>query len=326
MPDESGPKKIAPLVGIMGSGRSGSTLLEYLLAGQVAGARALGELESLVVRGPRDNEPCSCGRPAARCPRWAPVTGWLTVHPLRPCWEDAIENRAYRRRWGVALYARAFARRVARRPECPGSGTAGYSLVIDALAHVSGDAKVLIDNSKTPLHFFALTAAGCRDLRIIHIVRRPQAVAWSWRRRKHLPESGSKNWFMEPKPVPLSTLGWLFDAFLAVSFQISHPAVRYARVFYDDLCRDTETTLARCIAALELGRAPVPGPPADYHVLGGNPARFDGFDRIELDDEWRARLGRPARILLALTAAPVYWLLLRASDGLPQGTRNAIIR
>lgn len=305
--------KIAPLVGIMGSGRSGSTLLEYLLAGYIRDARPLGEVESLVVRSARDNEPCSCGLPATRCPRWATVTDQLAVHPLRTRWECAIENRHYRLRWGLALCAVALSRRLTSRPTAPRAAADCYVPLFDALAEISTGATILIDNSKTPLHFFALAAAGCQDLRIVHILRRPQAVAWSWRRRKHLPESGDKNWYMEPKPVRSTAMAWLFDTLLAVLFHTLYPTVHYIQISYDELCSDPAATVTRCVRGLELTPAPTPGRPTDYHVLGGNPARFGGFDRIELDDEWRANLSLTARVLLALTAAPVYRLLLRTA-------------
>lgn len=311
-----------PVVGIIGSGRSGSTLLEYLLAAAIPDARALGELHSIVARTQR-NELCSCGRQASDCPRWAGVISLLAVHSSRECWRLAVEDRRHHVRWAAAAYAGAVGHRLAgQRPTglrrriggrltrlADGGGC--YLPVLDVLSEVSRGHGAVIDNSKTPSHFFALAAAGHPDLRMVHIVRTPQAVAWSWKRRKHLPESGSLNWFMEPRPAVWSGAVWLYETMLAASFQWLYPAVPYVRVSYEELCAHPEPTLARCAAALGLRAAAVTGPPADYHVLGGNPARFDGFRHVELDDEWRACLGWPARVAFGIALSPLYRLLLR---------------
>ena len=312
-----------PLVGIIGSGRSGSTLLEFLLAAAFPGARALGELESLVVRTMRDNELCSCGRQASDCPQWAGVIRLLVAHPAQECWQLAVDDRGHRARWALAAYVGAVGHRLAghrpaglrrrvggRLARRPGAERC-YLPVLDVLAEVSRGHTAVIDNSKTPSHFFALANAGYPDLRMVHIVRQPQAVAWSWKRRKHLPESGSLNWFMEPRSAARSGAVWLFDAVLAASFRWLYPTIPYVRVSYEELCARPEKVVARCAAALGLAAAAVTGPPADYHVLGGNPARFDGFRRVELDDEWRTHLGWPVRVALGITLSPVYRLLLR---------------
>lgn len=65
----------------MGSGRGATTLLECLLAGYLADARALGEVETAVTRGIRYNELCTCREPARRCPEWADALERLRREP-----------------------------------------------------------------------------------------------------------------------------------------------------------------------------------------------------------------------------------------------------
>jgi hypothetical protein len=148
-------------------------------------------------------------------------------------------------------------------------------------------------------------------LRVVHLVRRPQGVVWSWKRRKHLPESGGLNWYMEPRSAFLSGGRWIVDQLVAASFGLLHTEHPYVRVSYDELCADPEATLGRCAAALRLSPSAVVAPPANYHVLGGNPARFTRFGRIEPDDEWRTRLPLPTKAVLTVTASPLYRFLLR---------------
>jgi Sulfotransferase family len=318
MPSDGGHGgRRAPVVGIIGSGRSGSTLLEFLLAGHLADARSLGELETLVVRGPRDDEPCTCGLPASECPQWEDVIRRLAAHPLRQHWDTGVEDHRYRLRWGTALYARAVRRRVVGRLRADerGSWPSGYAPfyvpVLDVLAELSVRPAVLIDNSKTPMHFFALAAVGVSDLCVIHLIRRPEAVVWSWRQRKPLPESGSKNWFLELKSPLRSCREWLFDNLLAASLPKIYPNIPYVRISYEDLCRKPEEALARCVGVLSLNTGHMPERRTGYHSIGGNPARFTGFQSIEVDDAWRTNLRWPVRFMLLMIAVPVYRLLLR---------------
>ena len=66
-----------------GYGRSGSTLLAYLL-GQLDGYVVAGELKFIWQKGVKDNELCGCGEPFADCPFWRDVGqaafgGWDAV-------------------------------------------------------------------------------------------------------------------------------------------------------------------------------------------------------------------------------------------------------
>jgi LPS sulfotransferase NodH len=305
----------APTVGIIGSGRSGSTLLEFLLAKNLASARPVGELETLVVRGPRDNEICSCLLPAQDCPMWTSVLRQLTDDPELASWEAVVEQRATRTRWAFAVVASALVRRVAGRPGAGGTHVACYAPVRSALATLSRGSAVVIDNSKTPLHFFALAAGADLDLRVVHLLRRPHAVVWSWKRRKHLPESGSQNWYMEPRSAVASTARWASDAIFAALFHFAHPEVGYVRVSYEALCADPDGTVAACARALDLPVATLARDDLSYHVLGGNPARFGGgLDHVILDDEWRARMSATTRVMINVLAMPLYHFLLRKSS------------
>jgi hypothetical protein len=302
----------ACVVAIMGSGRSGSTLLEFLLAGHLDGARALGELETLSIRGVRDNEMCSCTRRAADCLEWRDLLARLAKDPGRERWEASVEDRRCRLPWAIGVWFAAVGYRLTgRRAADAPRRRDHYAPVLGVLSELATVQGPLIDNSKTPLHFFALASTGRVDLRVVHLVRRPQAVVWSWKRRKHLPESGTLNWYMEPKSALVSGGRWVFDQVMAASFRLIHPEHPYVRVSYDELCADPRATLARCAAVLHLPPAAVPGRPGSYHVLGGNPARFDGFSRIEPDNEWQSSLPRRIRVGLAMTASPVYRLLLQ---------------
>ncbi|GIJ51914.1 sulfotransferase [Virgisporangium aliadipatigenens] len=302
-----------PVVGIMGTGRSGSTLLEFLLAARLRDARAVGELDTIVTRSYQDAEPCSCGKPAVDCPEWTAVLTALVADPAHEEWVSLVENRRGWRRFCLRLGAAALRRRWTGRAGRPPRGLAAYDPVLDALRALAAGHDTLLDNSKTPLHFYALASTGAVDLRVVHLLRRPQAVVWSWRRRKPLPESGDRNWHMEPRSALRTGAAWCVNAVQAALFRRLFPDVPYVRMSYDELCADPAGAVDRCVRALGLldaGEVRRDAPRA-YHVLGGNPARFGGFGQVTLDDEWRRRLSRPVRVWLGAVASPLYRILLR---------------
>jgi hypothetical protein len=236
----------------------------------------------------------------------------LGADPRRTDWENLVEGKGVRVRLALRLYLTGALRLSLRRRTGASTRVAQYEplvAVLDLLASPSDGPRVLIDNSKTPLHFFALAATGQVDLRIVHLLREPHAVVWSWKRRKHLPESGSRNWFMEPRSAVISTSAWVLDALMAASLRYLHPDVPYLRVVYERMASDSERTVSRCVHELGLAAAAQPRPPSDYHVLGGNPARFDRFPTIKPDQEWRDRMRWPTRVLVAVAASALHrWL------------------
>jgi hypothetical protein len=302
-----------PVIGILGSGRSGSTLLEYLLSCHLEGSRALGELETLVLRGLSYNELCTCRQPSTECDQWSAIFTELAAHPGRYHWEQVIRQGWRRIAWGLSLCGGELGRRLVRNGMVTHPpAVCAYRAVLAVLAAISPCCDCMIDNSKTPLHFFALASTGAVDLRVVHLVRQPQAVVWSWTRRKPLPESGQRLWFMDPKPPWRAICNWLFDVFMAALFRRLHPAVPFVRLGYDELCSDPPGTINRCCRELALQSKPLPERPASYHAIGGNPDRFDGFRRMTPDEEWRhGTLPFPTAVVVRLVAAPVYRLLLR---------------
>lgn len=93
------------LVYIGGYGRSGSTLLEYLLTANPAIA-ACGEVASVLKKRPRKKKKCTCGRLIGQCPVW----GFLDLSSSHAAWGHAkltlalVENSAHRYAAMVELF------------------------------------------------------------------------------------------------------------------------------------------------------------------------------------------------------------------------------
>lgn len=297
----------------MGAGRSGSTLFEFLLAGTLHNARALGELETLVLRGLLNDELCSCRRPALACSKWTGILAGLSVDPLRHAWQSIFRNARSRRLWGIKVFCAAIRSNIlgVRQQALPPQ-LQEYVPVLNVLARASSvGERLLIDNSKTPVHFLALAESRSVDLRVVHLLRMPHAVVWSWHRRKHLPETREASYYMEPRNPITSTGAWISDALKSASFPLLYPNVPYFRITYEELCANPQVVLRKCIRNLQLPTDASAAPSLEYHVLGGNPSRFGGFKRVELDNEWERQLPSGVRTALNIFALPIYRLLMR---------------
>ncbi|GAA0940464.1 sulfotransferase [Nonomuraea longicatena] len=277
-----------------GLGRSGTTLLERLL-GEQPGVTPLGEVVHLWERGVLGGEPCGCGEPLPSCAFWRKVGecafgGWAPDHARRVL---VLRRRVDR------------TRRIARigHPDL-GEYVDAYRRVYAAAAEVSGTATV-IDSSKHASLAWCLSAGGI-DVRVIHIVRDPRAVAHSWHRSVERPEDGRPmtRW----GPVHTS-LQWNAQN-LALDL-LATRGVPVVRVRYEDLLADPDALLAGL--AVELGldhRFPhVRDGVATLtvaHTASGNPMRFAvGAVELARDDGWRAGLPPRHRHLVAALTRPL---------------------
>lgn len=288
---------------IGGMGRSGSTLLEYLLA-QVRGYFAAGELKFIWRNGLVNNELCGCGAPFLRCPFWTRVGeaafgGWEAV--------DAQSILALGRE---VVSAPSVARLLAGVPPTPGFDEFAdrLSSVYAAIREVSG-AEVVIDASKTPVEALLLARMPRLSCRVVHLVRDSRGVAWSWAKQGiPLPQDATGEATMLSY-APLHTAPrWLY---VNLWFEVLRSIAPTARVRYEELVESPrhyiEDALRRCGAPVDgrdfsaLARGSVRL--GELHTLGGNPMRFQqGDQRVHLDEAWKAGLAlRQRRLVTALT-------------------------
>ncbi|SDJ52025.1 Sulfotransferase family protein [Nonomuraea maritima] len=271
-----------------GLGRSGTTLLERLL-GEIPGVVALGEVVHLWERGVLAAELCGCGRPFPACPFWRQVGerafgGWTRGHAERVLTLRRQIDRT---------------RRIARihHPDL-----AEYAAAYRALYAAVG-APVVVDSSKHASLACCLVAAGGVDVRVVHVVRDPRAVAHSWSKLVPRPEDGRPMTRWGPARTALHW--WAQNAALEL---LPGRGARVTRVRYEDLVARPGSTLEALARELELGepdlsfvegRSAWLGP---SHTASGNPMRFH-VGRVELrrDDAWRAEPRTARRLVDVLT-------------------------
>ncbi len=294
---------------ILGTGRSGSTLLGRLL-GQAEGCCDVGELAGLwrVRRFPGWR--CGCGRVLTDCPLWAevlaaPAPAGGRLGDLDPAAMAAGRRRQWRTRHVPGLWWAA----ARRRPAAPGYG-AVLEALYGALARAAG-ASVVVDSSKFPAEPVVAAARGL-DVRVVHLVRDPRAVAHSWSRPRPRPGGLGDGTMRRRAPLACGLEWSALHALGAGAVRDAVGPARYRRLRYEDLAADPRGACADLLGFL--GRpGPVPGfagaATVDLepsHTVTGNPSRFSvGAVDIVADDEWRHAMAPRDRRLATAGALPL---------------------
>ena len=281
---------------VLGWGRSGSTLLGRI-AGQMDGFFLVGELRYIWDRGLVENRLCSCGMPFVRCPVWREIVSQALEESGRQSAARMVRLREQGLRTRHLLLDPARARlrhRVGRMgdyPEVLGS-------LYRSAQIVSGD-RIIVDTSKFPSHGYILQNVPGIDLYVVHLVRDPRAVAYSWTfRKKPKPDhgEGAGKRFMTPHGLVESALVW--DEWnLAIERIRRQDPQRYMLLRYEDFVENPQNTMGRILRFLgeeaELPFVTQREVLLDTpHTFSGNPDRFQsGVVEIKPDEGWRRKMG-----------------------------------
>jgi hypothetical protein len=290
--------------------RSGSTLLDLML-GQFVGHCDVGELFYLWQSGVERNFRCACGEHFDQCPFWAEVGqkaygGWSSV--------DVDDVRRLQRRVDATSrlpfiikpeLSPGFARELDR-----------YIAIITplyrAIAEVSG-AQVVVDSTKRPSLAYILARAPEIDLRMVHVLRDPRGVAYSWSQLVELPEGTSTKGRMNQRSARLTARRWVtVNAMIAGLARRGTPRVTLR---YEDLVRDPRGELGR-VAALTADVTGVTDPLEFLHgnefeqagshaVAGGRIRMRTGPIALSLDEKWRREYAASRRHLVAAMTWPL---------------------
>jgi hypothetical protein len=303
------PGQLDRVIYIGGLGRSGSTVLERLLA-QIPGVCAVGELVHMWERGILHDERCGCGRAFSECEFWREVGqrafgGWAEVDVTRIA---TLRKSLDRNRYIPLLAA----------PRLPPSTcdrldqyVGYYRRLYSAVASVS-ECSIVVDSSKHPSLAFCLRRSPDIDLRVLHVVRDSRAVAFSWGRAVLRPDSAVSSYMATYSPVVAAKEWNIHNGAFALLGRLGVPVLR---VRYEDLASSPVDALTKIadFSSLPLGCPPLSFLRRDgrsvyadlkaSHTASGNPMRFEtGPVRIDRDERWRTGMQiRHARTVTALT-------------------------
>jgi hypothetical protein len=283
---------------IIGSDRSGSTLLDNILGG-IPGAFSGGEIRYLWERGLGELRLCGCGARVVDCDIWAKVLERVPAEATETATVlDDLELLRTRHAFTPRLPAvgrryDARVREIARK----------IAPIYHELAAVTG-AEVLIDSSKRPTWAHLLAMMPGVELSVLHLIRDPRAVAHSRQRFKKQLYSAEERGMPQHPPVISATFWTVWN----VAGEPFASTPRYFRLRYEDLLADPigSVDAVRAMVGLDdphptLTRNTVELAPS--HTVSGNPGRFrTGVVELRSDDAWRRDQQRKDRLVVdALT-------------------------
>ena len=295
------------IVMIVGAGRSGSTLLSQLL-GEVNGWFAVGELKYLWDAGFGRNQLCACGTALRDCDFWTEVLSNVVREDLAAIAKFAVlrDRVGHRTRLLQLMYpwirSNAFEEALYK-----------YACFLEefvrAVARTSRSS-VIVDASKDPAHALVYLCADNVDLRVVHLIRDPRAVAHSKGRRKQKTAIKTHKEYMPTGSAVATSLGW--STVNLASWLALRTSDSYLQVNYEDLVRDPSNTILQIIEFSGEPRTTLPfiqGRQASIsrsHTALGNPSRSSGGTvRIRLDDAWVAEMSTVRKVLVAAVTWPV---------------------
>lgn len=295
---------------IAGALRSGSTLLDRVI-GAREGFCSVGEAHTIWKGSFEENQLCGCGVSFHECPFWDKVSrrafGVTTVQ-FDPANTIHLRDSVDRIRHSPWLLS-------SRRPRSYQTALSAYGELTErlyaAIQAVSG-ARVIVDSSKSPAHALVLAQLPGVEVHVVHLVRDPRAVAFSWQRKPQRTHAGI-HWKAGDMPIErVSTSAVRWMAHNALAEFLSASTTNYCRLRYEDFLADPDAALSKILAPYEwpkddptrAGSMEIVLEPA--HTVSGNRMRFkSGKLRLTLDDEWRGAMSKRDRQTVEATTWPL---------------------
>ena len=298
-PSSAGATKV---LFILGTTRSGSTILENVL-GSVPGFFAAGEIHMLW-RGMTRGYRCGCGAEIADCEVWSRI--------LQAAESPADPGEVYR--WQLDDVRMFHTPRLLRTHGWPTTGRPSLDRYIrlvrrlyPQIARVGG-ADLIVDSSKTPAAAVILSHLDEIDLYVLHLVRDPRGVAYSWARGRPAGAGAHGPRDYDPGSIRTSSR-WISTNLLGDAVRRRLPPERSMLVRYEDFVSRPRTTVASIVRFVGHEGAALPflsEQTADLepnHCVSGNRSRFArGEVALRLDDEWKTRRSASQASVTALTA------------------------
>jgi hypothetical protein len=283
---------------VMGHGSSGTTILGNTL-GEVDGFFHAGELRTIWSEGLADLQRCGCGESIRQCPVWSAVVraGFGTVDDPEAARLARLHRETIRVRHTLRLL-RAQPGRLSGWP-----ALREYADVAGRLYRAIGTttgARVIVDTSKRTGDAALLRLLPGVDPYVLHVVRDPRAVAYSWSHRSGTP------------PGELATAAeWLAFSALGEAVKGRLGRGRSIVLRHEDFAERPRPSLERVLGLVGAAGSTLPlsGPEdrsvefGENHTVAGHWTRLNrGVTDLRLSAEWRAKQ-RPAqrRVVTALT-------------------------
>lgn len=292
---------------ISGWGRSGSTILNKLL-GQIEGIFSCGELLYLWDRGLVQQLKCGCGESMFDCETWGPILRKTVGNkdPLSFGREmTRLQKQACGRKATLRLY---FNKPSLNLFNENAEFIKTLAKLHDNISQQSGQ-RIIVDSSKLPSYGYLLEGIDNLDVYVIHLVRDPRAVAYSWQ-RKRLLQDNSKNKYLVRHNLFESSLQWRI--LNKITCRLWGNTDRFMRIKYEDFIAEPASTLQSILEFIDERALKVPAINGNEvelkltHTAAGNPNRMrHGRTVLKADNAWQNSMNPFKRKAVAALSWPM---------------------
>jgi len=268
---------------------SGATLLALLVSAH-PGIATVGEMNGLIAKENPETYLCSCGRRIRDCAFWAALAAAMgrrgfefDVARFDLSFIPRMSRVVYYLRLGSLRHARLDSLRDRIIESLPVERRRLTALVarneafIESVFETAGG-HVFLDTSKDRLRLRTMRRFSTLDVKVIHLVRDVRGVVASLVRRGRDLDAreAARQWVKLHERIEVGLSGL--------------PAATVIRIRYEDVCRDTASTLRRVWEFC--GVDPNAGASADLRGspqhLVGNQMRLNNLLEIRIDERWRS--------------------------------------
>lgn len=281
-----------PIIYILSSPRSGSTLLEIMLNGHQE-IRSIGEVRRLD-EALEEDWFCSCGISISQCGFWQKIES--SMENMTETYYDPLSF--YKRHLSAIIYP--------NRQEAQYYALPSYNLFKAILGNTS--AKIIVDSSKAHWRLIYLMRSGLFDVKVIHLIRNGKAVLNSRKKVFRRPQVDFND-KTRAQPSWKSSIRWIARNLIAHKISRFIDNGKYSMIFYEDLAKHPENVMRKICKdfGLSYERALIEPEIKDFHHLGGSRWVYqkNGPLRIQYDESWMSQLVRKDEIVFNIVAG---WL------------------
>ncbi len=291
-------------------GRSGSTILGNIL-GEFDEFFFAGELFNIWDYFLMSNRLCACGEVASNCSQWQTILTGAYGNPTSIDPQLMVKFRNDNVRWqNIFRMLLPWTReKIQQQFEWYNS----QLLLLYQAIQSNTNSRVIVDSSKRPAYAYFLGLNLQIDLYVVHLVRDPRAVAYSWLRKKIQQDLNGERLYMRRYNPIESAIRWdIRNLIIQLFWQRNRQ--RYILVRYEDMIAQPRKVIEQILSTIheEPQRLPFVGENrvqlSVNHSVRGNPARFKtGPIELIVDSDWKSSMSKKDRRLVNVLT----WPLLR---------------
>ena len=295
------------VINTTGFGRSGSTVLGNIL-GQIDGFVFVGELANIWGHGLIENSYCGCGKCIKECDFWTTVLAkaFANKKEVDPEAMLRLRKNVIAGRRLPAMLIQGWKHYLANNLKEFYENVENLYLAIQAVTNC----KVIIDTTKRPSHGYSVGLMPNIDLSLLHLIRDPRAVAYSWgRKKKQTGHQGTKT--MPQIGAAKSSWRWFRRNLAASQVGRCFPE-NYTTLRYEDFIANPKKAVRKILDAAKEKVDVLPFindhevELTKNHSIWGNPDRHKvGSIVLRMDDEWHTKMKSSQRLLVTTLTWPL---------------------